>query len=174
MRSILYFAYGSNMLTERLRVRCGSATPLCTAVADGYALAFSKKGRDGSGKATIVSCSGGDRTCGVLFNLDERELPALDRYEGAGSGYDRVPNLLVRARDNDRRPAVTTYIARPDAIDGSLSPFDWYLGLVAAGARQHALPADYIRKVEAVPSVRDPHVMRATRLEALRLLQKLD
>ena len=53
--TFLYFGYGSNMLTERLRARerCPSAKCIGIAEVTGYALEFSKPGEDGSGKATL-------------------------------------------------------------------------------------------------------------------------
>lgn len=73
MASVPYFAYGSNMLTERLQARCKSAKVRCVGSADGYRLAFSKKSQDGSGKATIRpdEASG---VYGIVFDIDETEL----------------------------------------------------------------------------------------------------
>ena len=53
-----YFAYGSNMLKERLcaRDRCPSAMPVDVGSIRGYTLQFWKISKDGSGKATIVRC----------------------------------------------------------------------------------------------------------------------
>lgn len=54
MASVQYFAYGSNMLTERLQARCNSAIVRCVASADEYRLGFSKKSQDGSGSQRRV------------------------------------------------------------------------------------------------------------------------
>ena len=45
MATFTYFAYGSNMLLERLQKRCKTASFLGLAVAHGYTLAFSKKSK---------------------------------------------------------------------------------------------------------------------------------
>ena len=50
-----YFAYGSNMLTARLKARCSGAELVGRAFADGWGIEFSKPGEDGSGKATLGS-----------------------------------------------------------------------------------------------------------------------
>ncbi|RMD60293.1 MAG: gamma-glutamylcyclotransferase, partial [Planctomycetota bacterium] len=47
---MLYFAYGSNMSTPRLRRRVSRAVPVATARLPGCRLAFHKLGADGSGK----------------------------------------------------------------------------------------------------------------------------
>jgi gamma-glutamylcyclotransferase len=174
MTSIQYFAYGSNMLTERLRARCKSATVRCAAAINGYRLAFSKNSQDGSGKATIYPCQEeGCRVYGMVFDLDESDLPTLDRFEGTGRGYDRVEGLRAQAYGTDRPFDVITYIAGPGYTNKNLKPYDWYLRLVAAGARQHTLPSDYVAAIEAVPSVNDPETDRPSRQEALKLLENI-
>ncbi|TIO28768.1 gamma-glutamylcyclotransferase family protein [Mesorhizobium sp.] len=169
MALIHYFAYGSNMLTERLQSRCASAKPRQVARADNWVLTFSKRSRDGSGKATISIATGG-RVFGVIFDLDECELPELDRFEGAGKGYDRKDAFPVLIAGSREPLNVVTYIASPSCIDINLAPFDWYLNLVVAGARQHALPPEYVLALEATPSRADPKADRQSRREAMELL----
>ena len=66
MATFTYFAYGSNMLTQWLKVRCNSARPLRSACASGCRVAFSKKSKDGSGKAPLEPVDG-EIAYGVLF-----------------------------------------------------------------------------------------------------------
>ena len=49
------------------------------------------------------------------------------------------------------------------AIDTSpdLTPYHWYKAFVVEGAREHALPADYIAALEAVASMPDDDEERA-------------
>jgi len=169
MAVIYYFAYGSNMLTERLRARCPSAKAQAAARADNHALAFCKKSRDGSGKATLWPDAGG-RAFGVVFHLDESELPKLDQAEGAWKGYNRVDDFRVHMARSREPLRVVTYIADPALTDQDLKPYDWYLRLVIAGARQHGLPSQYVDEIEAVRSTPDPKPNRKSRLEALQLL----
>lgn len=171
MASIRYFAYGSNLLTKRLRARCPSATARHVAWADKYALTFCKKSQDGSGKATLSPCpNAGCPVFGVVFDLDEGELPELDKAEGAGKGYDRINDFPVHIDGLSEPLGVVTYIADDASIDPDLKPYDWYLKLIVAGARQHELPPRYIEAIEATPSIADPKPDRESRLEALKLL----
>jgi gamma-glutamylcyclotransferase len=170
MALIHYFAYGSNMLTERLQSRCASAKARHVACADNWALTFSKRSQDGSGKATISKATDG-QVFGVVFDLDESELPELDRFEGAGDGYDRKDDFLVHIDGSQEPLNVVTYIASPTHIDTNLEPFDWYLSLVIAGARQHALPPEYVSALEATPSRADPKADRQSRRKAMELLR---
>lgn len=145
----LYFAYGSNMSSERLRVRTPSATSLGRARLPGYTLRWHKLGRDGSGKCDIEpSDAPGTAVWGVLYEIDRAERDGLDAAEGLGIGYDEH-TVRVEA-DTVVREAVT-YMARPDKIDPALRPLDWYKAHVMRGATEHGLPDEYARRIAAVP-----------------------
>jgi len=168
---VLYFAYGSNMLMERLRVadRCPGAARIGIATAAEHAVVFHKRSnRDGSGKATLRA-EPGATAHGVLFAIDEGERDALDLAEGVGNGYERRDDFVVVAGGVTHVAA--TYIATGSHHDADLVPFDWYHALVVAGARQHDLPTDYVARLEAVATDPDPDPHRPEKLNALRLLR---
>ena len=49
-----------------------------------------------------------------------------------------------------------TYQARPDKIDTTLRPFDWYKEHVLRGAREHGLPVAYVAGIERIGTVGPP------------------
>ncbi|WBU59160.1 gamma-glutamylcyclotransferase family protein [Paracoccus albus] len=164
----LYFAYGSNMLSARLTARCASARVIGTAVAAGYDIAFDKIGQDGSGKATLLRAS--TRSVhGALFHLDDVDLALLDQIEGVGRGYDRQS---VSVRHDNKVEQAVTYIAPDSCRDATLLPFDWYRGLVVAGAHERRLPSDWIERVQRIVSLPDPQTDRPRRLEAMQILSR--
>ena len=165
-----YYAYGSNMLTERLKRRVSGAHCLGIARAPGRRLAFHKRSSDESGKCDIPTTgNSSDVVHGVLFDIPDSQRSALDCAEGVGHGYEAAP---IEVLDSDSSPIqATAYFATSDAIDAHLVPYDWYHCLVVAGARQHRLPGDYVSSVVAVRSVPDPKPNRRTRLEALQALK---
>jgi len=134
-----YFAYGSNMLEERLKAtnRVPNAALLCTGLVHGWTMRFEKRSIDRSAKCNIAqSESSADTVHGVVFEVPESELPAL------------------------------AYVADPDAIDRSLQPYCWSQELVVARAAQHRLPQNYIAQLRAFSCKDDPNPNRATKLEA--------
>lgn len=165
--TIFYFAYGSNMLPARLRARCASARAIGCATAHGFSLEFSKKSKDGSGKASLIK-TGDTATPGVLFEIASNQLDALDRAEGVGSGYDRVDHFVAELAGTGELMAAKTYFA--SATDPELRPYDWYLALVIGGARYHALGEDYIRRLRLVEYLRDADHNRVSRRSALEAL----
>ncbi len=56
-RTVLNFAYGSNMLVARIRERAPSARPLGVAELRGHELRWHKAGMDGSAKCDVVASS---------------------------------------------------------------------------------------------------------------------
>lgn len=157
---VRYFAYGSNMLTDRLRERVPSATAIGIGQLPGHALRWDKRsGRDGSGKCDAEATSQKDDVVwGVLFEFDPQEKPLLDRAEGVGAGYvEKTVNVLTE----EGPVTAVTYCATDK--DPTLRPYHWYKALVIAGAREHGLPASYRSRLELVVTVSDPGAARAGR-----------
>ncbi len=170
MGTIRYFAYGSNMLTQRLQQRCKSARAVGPSWVDGYILVFHKRSKDGSGKATLLKANDASaRVYGVIFSIDAGEKAALDRAEGAG--YVCIEDFNVFTAPGLRVDAIT-YLASPKSSDTALVPYDWYRDLVIAGARQNALPDDYVQGLEVIAVEPDPNPDRLERLAAIELLGK--
>lgn len=147
----LYFAYGSNMLTRRLRARTPSARVVGLAALAGHELRWHKVSRDGSAKCDIVpSTVPASTVLGVVFEIEEKDRLALDAAEGLGKGYRE---LFVEVQADMGLLSARTY--RATNIDRLALPFTWYKALVIAGAKEHNFPGPYVRALEAVPSKPD-------------------
>ncbi|AQQ07369.1 gamma-glutamylcyclotransferase [Roseibium algicola] len=155
----VYFAYGSNMSTARLRERMPSCKPLGLATLSGHALRFHKRSVDGSGKCNAFATGDEESVIGVLFSFDPAERAALDKAEGVGNGYDHATVTVIN--EKGRRRKVLTYLASPDYIDDSLKPYGWYKDFVLVGGREHDLPLEYIAKyIQSVEAIEDPNKAR--------------
>jgi uncharacterized protein (TIGR00369 family) len=137
----LYFAYGSNMASARLRERAPAARALGATLLPGYAWRCNKRSADGTSRANLVAERGAE-TWGVLYEIHDRDWEALDRAEG---GYARIAVEVIR---DGVRGSAQTYVS--DRVADEWSPAPWYLGLVIAGAREHALPPAWIAAIEAL------------------------
>jgi hypothetical protein len=168
-----YFAYGSNMLEERLKApnRIPDASFLAVGNVQGYSLKFHKKSRDGSGKCNIVrtNCVS-DIVYGIVFEFSENGLDALDRAEGVGSGYHK-DSVFVKYAD-DTQEQMLVYIADPNSTDDALLPYVWYHRLVISGAEQHRLPNDYLVSLRNIQCREDPNPNRDTKKEAEEALER--
>lgn len=154
--TFLYFAYGSNMLPRRLRLRAPSAVFVATGTVHGHMLVFDKVSVDGSSKCNIRrSSSRVDRVHGVLFEIDAGDRPALDRAEELGRGYREE---IVRVSTDSGARQALTYVAL--VTDPERAPYDWYKAFVVAGAEANGLPEAYVERLRRVASVRDPDAAR--------------
>lgn len=159
---MVYFAYGSNMLTTRLRFRMPSCQPLGIATLPGHTLKFHKRSKDGSGKCSALVSDENDSVVGVLFSFDPAERPKLDKAEGVGNGYDHAVVTVINSEG--RRCKVLTYLANTEYVDDSLKPYTWYKELVRAGADEHDLPSEYIAaNITPVKAINDPNSARNTK-----------
>jgi len=149
----LYFAYGSNLHPLRMADRLAAPQLRGRIALPGWTRAFDKRGRDGSGKATLVAADA--VVHGALYALTTADKRRLDAIEGLGTGYDEV--LL----EFPGIGSASTYLARADARADGLVPFDWYLGLIVAGAHHLRFPAVEIAALETTPTLPDRDPARA-------------
>ena len=156
---VVYFAYGSNMSTARLRERMPNCKPLGIATLPGHALRFHKRSTDKSGKCNAFAGGNNDSVIGVLFSFDPAERAELDKTEGVGSGYEHA--MVTVINEKGRRRKVLTYLATSDYLDDSLKPYGWYKDFVLAGGREQGLPPEYIAEfIESVEANEDPDKTR--------------
>jgi gamma-glutamylcyclotransferase (GGCT)/AIG2-like uncharacterized protein YtfP len=148
--NLIYFAYGSNMLSSKLREVAPSARPLGRASLKGYRLVMNKKSIDGSCKANLEEKADG-LVWGVLFALEAGELERLDRSEG---GYHRKP---IEVKAEERGPVKA--VAYVSSKLTSARPYDWYLRFIIEGAREHNLPAEYTALLEQIPTQPDERAL---------------
>jgi cation transport regulator ChaC len=160
MSTILYFAYGSNMSTPRLRYRVPGCRFAFVARLPNYRLCFHKRSKDGSAKCNAFrTAEPTDVVIGAVYEIPTNEKPALDRAEGLGAGYHQEVFPVLSAKGE--KVVVCTYIADASFIDESLQPYSWYKDFVLAGAEEHKLAPEYIEScIRAVHAIRDPNLQR--------------
>jgi gamma-glutamylcyclotransferase (GGCT)/AIG2-like uncharacterized protein YtfP len=155
--AMLYFAYGSNLDPDQMRERCPGHAVVGLAVLHDHRIGFPLYSNGwGSGVAGLVH-SHGEKVWGMVYELTEADLAALDSYEG-WKGPDNQHNLydretvnveIVRPDDGSvpRRVRATTYYPR---ILNPSPPSRRYLDTLLRGARHHRLPEEYIERLQAV------------------------
>lgn len=155
---LYYFAYGSNLLTVRIRARIPSARIETAAALAGFRMVFNKRGADGSAKCNILPGDESDAVHGVIWRISVAEKAALDAVEGPAY-YTWWHMLPAAGRDYP----VFTYVTRPGMTADDRKPYDWYRAFVIAGAREHRLPPEYVDTLHSVTDMPDPDEARAER-----------
>ena len=143
-----YFAYGSNLKFERMSSRVTSARFRARARLGGWSLTLDKSGRDGSGKANLRRQET-HHVWGVVYSIDPSHWPRLDTCE---PGYSRVEIQVVTEAGDDLD--AETYVAQ--VLTNDPVAFDWYKELLLEGAREHALPDDYVAGLAHLAARPDP------------------
>jgi gamma-glutamylcyclotransferase (GGCT)/AIG2-like uncharacterized protein YtfP len=138
IRRCFYFAYGSNLLQERLADRVGCVHGGVVARLEGHRFTYDKRSKlDGTAKANVVEDPSG-HVLGVCYEIDEDAMAALDKVEG---GYDRR-TLVVHADRHGSPRTAYAYVAKHRTPN--LAPSDEYRRIIRAGARAWKLDGDYI------------------------------
>ncbi len=159
--SICYFAYGSNMLVQRIQAqnRVPGAKVLQKGFLPGYMLRFNKESNDGSSKCNIVPTGNPDDIVyGVVFVLPINQKANLDNAEGLGKGYHEE---ILEIGTAVGPLSAYSYIADQRSTRETLNPYTWYKNFVLEGARQNNLPEEYVKSIEAVEAIIDPDESRS-------------
>jgi len=157
MSRVLYFAYGSNLLSRRLQARTPTARPLGVGLLHQHVLRWHMAAVDVSGKCDVVKVDDpASAVHGVVYEIAAVEMPLLDRAETLGVGYRKTEVSIALA---GRSVTASVYIAL--TTDARLVPYDWYKAYVVGGAKEHGIDPAYVRALEAVKAVPDPDAARA-------------
>ncbi len=162
---MLNFAYGSNLLAERLLARVPQARFVGVGKIPGWRFALNIRSEDGSAKANAIhTARPSDVLHGVLYELDAAGKLTLDRYEDVGGSY-RLAHAIAETEAGPRE--VYLYVGSGSSLVEGLPPYDWYLGFILAGARQRGLPGVFIEGLLSVSSVRDADSARSAKNKSL-------
>jgi len=155
---VLYFAYGSNLDPDQMRTRCPGHRVVGVGALHDHRLTFPRWTERWEGGAASIQPAHGPVVWGVLYELDDEDLAALDRAEGfhapgdPHNAYERetMSVELVRPADGSipRRVRAQVYVARPA---NPAPPSRRYLDTIVRGARHHRLPAEWIEALEKTP-----------------------
>jgi len=150
---LLYFAYGSNLDWAQIRTRCPSTKAVSVAAARGYRLAFTRFSTNRQCGAADILSSSGDEVWGMLYEIDEAEIGALDECEGFRSGRPREENAYERVEidvwKTGTQVRVWTYMV-VRKLDPCPRPSAEYKRLMVDGARHWGFPAGYLAWLEAI------------------------
>ncbi|KAM9431898.1 gamma-glutamylcyclotransferase [Clarias gariepinus] len=148
-KTFSYFAYGSNLLKERLELRNPSATMQSVAKLQDYKLVFgnhngvvSKRWRGG---VASIEPSKGDTVWGVVWRINTAHLTSLDRQEGVKSGV--YSPVYVEVLSQGQTLTCRSYIMS-SRVEAPPSP--QYLKVIAMGAEQNDLPKSYQDQLKSI------------------------
>jgi gamma-glutamylcyclotransferase len=147
--ALWYFAYGSN-LDSRTFLGRRRMQPLATTIGvlRDFELRFDLPVGPGERGVANVAPRPGDLVWGALYRLTHADAERLDRTEGVGHGVYRRLAVDVHGTDG---AAVAAFTYRSEISRPERKPSRRYLGLLLAGARELALPPDWVERLRAWP-----------------------
>jgi gamma-glutamylcyclotransferase (GGCT)/AIG2-like uncharacterized protein YtfP len=150
-----YFAYGSNMNSERVIARKMQFVNTRAGQLVDYELVFNKRSVKylGAGAANIEPKSG-VITEGVLYELSVAdEILKMDPFEGYPLRYRREIHVLKTVSGPVR---AWVYIANSQFLGDNLKPARWYLNHLLAG--QEMLSETYFSRLSRVQCLADSEI----------------
>jgi gamma-glutamylcyclotransferase (GGCT)/AIG2-like uncharacterized protein YtfP len=133
--STLYFAYGSNLDEEQMRVRCPDARALFRARLADHRLDFTHYSTRWQGGTADIVPAPGEFVYGLVYRMSPSCFARLDPFEG---GYARI-TLRVHDDSGEAHEA-QSYAVRER---GGFAPHPRYLAQILAGAERLAFPDAY-------------------------------
>lgn len=139
-----YFAYGSNLSKQQMLQRIGHIPASQQARLQHHRLAFNCHA-DQEFYANVMP-SEGDALWGVIYLCDRCAMLTLDHYEGVAQGCYRRTQVDIETAAGEQRQ-VEIYLAAASRLLRDGQPSLVYLDRILVGAKEHALPAEYIREI---------------------------
>lgn len=148
--SRIYFAYGSDMNTEQLKLRVFRYEVLGVAVLEGFKLDFHGHTFVWDSALETVSGEEGEQVWGVVYKLSSSDGQQLDSYmdvrlDGTGP-YFHYPAAVTDTFGNRHY----VYLYRKNMLGAVLPPSKEYMNLIVEGAKQHGLPEGYVNKLKTI------------------------
>ena len=143
-----YFAYGSNMNSERMAGRDLQVVSSVAGYIDGFQLCFNKRSRHHPKEARAnIGYARNGRVEGVLYELASmEEITKLDPHEGTPRYYSRERFTVI----TQTGPlAAWVYVANPTAVAEDVLPPRWYVEHLLAG--EEFLSAEYLAAIANTP-----------------------
>uniref|UniRef100_A0A7E4WBK5 gamma-glutamylcyclotransferase n=1 Tax=Panagrellus redivivus TaxID=6233 RepID=A0A7E4WBK5_PANRE len=147
-----YFAFGSNLLRERIQVQIKGAEFEAVGRLVGYELAFFDYGQRWRGAPASIEQKDDSDVWGCVWRVPNSFAAELDKQE---AGYHRLNVSIDIPSQTDefgniRSVLCRTYqLSNPDRIRQSPSPH--YKHVIVSGAIEHELPQKYIDSLKAIP-----------------------
>lgn len=155
---MFYFAFGSDLDPEQMRIRCPEHQHVGIAVLRDHRLAFPRYSPLWGGGVASPQPAYGAEVWGVLFEISDQDLAALDAYKSfrvaqdPHNEFERKQTTVDLTRPEDgsipRRVRAWLYEAHPS---NASPPSARYLEAIVRGAKERGLPDEYVARLAALP-----------------------
>ena len=139
-----YFAYGSNLNVRFMQIYCPSAAFLMKAELPNYRVDFLHYSEKRQGGISSIIETPGEMVHGVIYDVKDDEIKAMDILESVPEGLYRRETFLVLGEDGSWQAADLYHVTNPR---GPYPPSKGYLEDMIEGAKEHGLEPVYVEKL---------------------------
>jgi gamma-glutamylcyclotransferase len=159
MSTFFYFAYGSNLLTKRIRINNKTAERVTNGILKNYRLDFADSTADtkyysptwNGCPATIIP-EKDSKVIGVIWKIQTEDLPQLDQQEGVEVGIYKPLTVDIESMSNGDIISCRSYqlvqnpstTLDPQGRCQERCPSRDYLNVLVNGAVESKIPQNYI------------------------------
>ena len=136
-KKLLYIAYGSNINLWQMALRCPHSKPLDPTILKGWELEF-------RGVANIVPNKDAEVPV-LLWELDPRDIPRLDRYEGCPHSYFKEN---VEFELNGEKCVGMAYLMTKDTRQIN-PPSSYYMQTIWEGYLENGMDTSYLLEAQS-------------------------
>ncbi|RWS17648.1 gamma-glutamylcyclotransferase-like protein [Dinothrombium tinctorium] len=152
--TVNYFAYGSNLLTSRIRIRNKSAVKVCIGRLNDYYLTFNGYSNTWKGGTANIVPRANSFVIGVVWRIAQTDVTQLDAQE---VGYR--PVAVNVCTDDGSVLECRTYVQlngceheqHSCADPCFVAPSAAYKRVVLMGGEEHGLDAEYLDSIRRMP-----------------------
>jgi gamma-glutamylcyclotransferase len=148
-----YFAYGSNMDPRMMQRNCPGASLIGQGRLEGYRVEFNVYSDRWRGGAANIEPDPDGHVWGVVYEVSEDELDALDTYVGHPTFYRREDVDIEVG--GEVVPCLTYRVAHQK---GYVRPTDEYMARIRQAIRTRGLPPEALDIIESAASPPKPHI----------------
>ena len=140
---MLYFAYGSNLSTKYVRNYTPSATFVRRALLPNFHIEFRRYSDNLKGGISTIIEAPGKMVHGVIYEVDSKEIEALDILEKVPLGVYKREGFEVLGEDGKWYKADLYRVVKPE---GPYTPAKKYVGWMVEGMKEHDIEPAYAKK----------------------------
>ncbi|KAJ9592008.1 hypothetical protein L9F63_001447 [Diploptera punctata] len=158
-KTFLYFAYGSNLLSQRILINNPSAVRKGIGKLKNYRLdfGFPFSRRWGGCPATIVPHDG-KHVWGAVWEICQSNMSDLDRQEGVNENTYFPIEVFVEAPNGSnfkcrsyQLSSTAEGLEHEEPLPKERQPSEVYITVIKKGAEESKLPPDYVELLKNIP-----------------------
>ena len=146
--TFLYFGYGSNLFSKRIHINNPSAKKVSIARLDDYKLSFGHFSKGWGGATATIKPQKGSQVWGVVWEIDVKDLPSLDKQEGVPYVYQRLENKEVTTPESEKLSVLMYHLVKGLELDPV--PSGVYHSIILKGAVENNLPGEYMEFLQGI------------------------